>query len=77
MIGAFSVATIFSFLAFLLPGGLGAREAAMTLALSPIMPTAPALAIAVLSRILQLGLEVLIAVVTPMLARAQEALRPR
>ena len=73
VIGAFSVATIFSFLAFLLPGGLGAREAAMTLALSPIMPTAPALAIAVLSRILQLGLEVLIAVVTPMLARAQEA----
>ena len=69
-IGAFSVATTFSFLAFLLPGGLVAREAAMTLALSPIMPTAPALAVAVLSRIVQLALEVIFALTAPLLARA-------
>jgi hypothetical protein len=77
VIGAFSVATVFSFLAFLLPGGLGAREAAMTLALSPIMPAGPALAIAVLSRILQLALEVAIALTSPVLARRQEVSRPR
>lgn len=68
-VGAFAVATLFSFLAFLVPGGLVAREVAMTLALSPIMPAAPALAIAVLSRIVQLGIEVVIAVVAPLLAR--------
>ena len=72
MVGAFGVATAFSFLAFLLPGGLVAREAAMTLALSPIMPPAPALAIAVVSRILQLALEVVFAVVTPLLARTRD-----
>jgi glycosyltransferase 2 family protein len=72
VIGAFAVATTFSFLAFLLPGGLVAREAAMTLALSPIMPAAPALAIAVLSRIVQLGLEVVFALAMPLLARAHE-----
>jgi uncharacterized membrane protein YbhN (UPF0104 family) len=71
VVGAFSVATTFSFLAFLAPGGLLAREAAMTLALSPIMPAAPALAIAVLSRILQLGIEVVIASIAPVLARSR------
>jgi hypothetical protein len=72
VIGAFAVATVFSFLAFLLPGGLVAREAAMTVALSPIMPTTPALAIAVLSRIAQLAIEVAIAIVAPLLARSHE-----
>jgi uncharacterized membrane protein YbhN (UPF0104 family) len=73
VIGAFAVATLFSFLAFILPGGLLAREAAMTLALSPIMPTAPALGIAVLCRVLQLAIEVGIAITSPLLARAQDA----
>jgi glycosyltransferase 2 family protein len=72
VVGAFSVATLFSFLAFLVPGGLVAREAAMTLALSPIMPAAPALAIAVLSRIVQLAIEVGIAIAAPLLARSRE-----
>jgi glycosyltransferase 2 family protein len=69
VVGAFAVATTFSFLAFLLPGGLVAREAAMTLALSPVMPAAPALAIAVLSRIMHLAIEVTIALAAPLLAR--------
>jgi hypothetical protein len=76
VIGAFAVATTFSFLAFLVPGGLVAREAAMTLALSPVIPAAPALAIAVLSRVVQLGLEVAIAVVAPLLTRARDATGP-
>jgi glycosyltransferase 2 family protein len=73
VVGAFSVGTAFSFLAFLLPGGLVAREAAVTLALSPIMPAAPALAIAILTRILQLGLEVSFALIMPLAARSSES----
>jgi hypothetical protein len=41
----------------------------MTLALSPVMPAAPALAIAVLSRIMYLAVEVTIALAAPLLAR--------
>jgi uncharacterized membrane protein YbhN (UPF0104 family) len=69
VIGSFAVANTLSVLAFILPGGLGAREAGMTLALAPVMPAAPALAVAVLSRILQLALEVAGALITPLLAR--------
>jgi glycosyltransferase 2 family protein len=67
--GSFAVATGLSIVAFIAPGGLGAREAGMALALSPVMPTAPAVAIAVLSRLLQLALEVLMALITMFMAR--------
>jgi glycosyltransferase 2 family protein len=73
IVGSYAVANTFSILGFILPGGLGAREAGMTVALSPVMPTAPALAVAVLSRVLQLGLEVTLALITPLLARRREA----
>lgn len=76
IVGSYAVANTFSVLAFILPGGLGAREAGMAVALSPVMPTAPALAVAVLSRILQLGLEVTFALITPVLARRREARGP-
>jgi hypothetical protein len=69
VVGSFAVGTTFSFLAFLSPGGLGAREAGIALALYPIMPAAPALAIAVLCRILQLAVEVTLALTIPLLAR--------
>jgi uncharacterized membrane protein YbhN (UPF0104 family) len=69
VIGAFAVANVVSFLAPVLPGGLVAREAGMALALAAVMPAAPALAVAVLSRILHLTLESALAVVTPLLAR--------
>jgi hypothetical protein len=69
VIGAFSVGTALALIAFVLPGGLVAREAGIALALSPVMPAAPAIAIAVLSRIIQLGLELLGAAIAPMLAR--------
>ena len=80
IVGSYAVANTFSILAFILPGGLGAREAGMAVALSPVMPTAPAVAVAVLSRVLQLGLEVILALVTPLLARRRDprpAPRPR
>jgi glycosyltransferase 2 family protein len=59
VVSAYAVANTVSILAFVIPGGLGAREASMAAALAPVMPTAPAVAVAVLSRILQVGLEVL------------------
>ncbi len=69
VVGSLAVGTGFSIVAFIIPGGLGAREAGMALALSPVMPTAPAVAVAVVSRLAQLALEVLLAVVTLWLAR--------
>jgi glycosyltransferase 2 family protein len=55
------VASTVSVLAFVIPGGLGAREASMAAALAPVMPTAPAVAVAVPSRIVQVALEVVFA----------------
>ncbi len=69
VVGAFSVGTALSLIGLALPGGLLAREAGIALALSPVMPAAPAIAIAVLARIVQLMLEVLGSVVCPVLAR--------
>jgi hypothetical protein len=72
VMGAFAVGTALSIIAFVLPGGLVAREAGIALALSPVMPAAPAVAIAVLARIVQLALEMLVATVAPLLARRAE-----
>ena len=69
VVSSYAVANTVSILAFVLPGGLGAREASMAVALSPVMPTAPAVAVAVLSRIVQVALEVVYAFGTVLLAR--------
>jgi hypothetical protein len=69
VVSSYAVANTVSILAFVLPGGLGAREASMAAALAPVMPTAPAIAVAVLSRIVQVALEVVFAFGTVMLAR--------
>jgi hypothetical protein len=68
-IGAYSVGFAASVVAFVLPGGLGAREGAMAAALSPALPLGAALAVAVGIRLAQMAIEVLYAAVTPMLAR--------
>lgn len=74
VIGAYAVGTALAVVAFMLPGGLVAREVGITVALSPVMPAAPALAVAVLSRIVQLVVELALAVITPWLAaRSAEA----
>jgi glycosyltransferase 2 family protein len=73
VVGSLAVGTGLSIIAFILPGGLGAREAAMALALSSVMPTAPAVGVAVLSRVFQIGLEVVLALVTLWLARRASA----
>jgi uncharacterized membrane protein YbhN (UPF0104 family) len=69
VVSSYAVANTVPILAFIIPGGLGAREASMTAALVPAMATAPAIAVAVLSRILQVGLEVLFALGTVMWRR--------
>lgn len=69
VIGSYSVGFAASVLAFVLPGGLGAREGAMAAALSPVLPVTVALAVAVAVRLLQMGIEVAYAAVTPLLAR--------
>jgi uncharacterized membrane protein YbhN (UPF0104 family) len=69
VLGAFAVGTTIGVLAFVLPAGLVAREAGLAVALSPIMPAAPAVAIAVLSRVVQIAMEVLIASVTQVAVR--------
>ena len=68
-IGAYSVGFAASVVAFVLPGGLGAREGAMAAALSPALPLAAAIAVAVGIRLAQMGIEVLYAAITPVLAR--------
>lgn len=73
VVGSLAVGTGVSIVAFIIPGGLGAREAGMALALSSVMPTAPAVAIAVLSRLFQLGLEVVLALLMLWLARRGSA----
>ena len=69
-IGAFAVGTALSVLAFFLPGGVVARELGLALALAPVMPTAPAIAIAVLVRIAQISLELALVGLTQLLVRA-------
>jgi glycosyltransferase 2 family protein len=71
VIGAYALGTCIGLIAFALPGGLVAREAGLAVGLSPIMPTAPAVAIALFARLTQISVEVI--VVTVSLARARLA----
>ncbi len=68
ILGAFAVGFSASVLAFVLPGGLGARELALVAALSPVMPASVALAVAIASRLVQVAIEIVLAVLTPALA---------
>jgi glycosyltransferase 2 family protein len=58
-----------SVLGIVLPGGLGAREAALAAVLTLAVPTAVAVAVAVAARVVQLALEIAFAAITPVLAR--------
>ena len=68
-IAAYSVGFAASLIAFILPGGLGAREAALAAALAPALPPIVALAVAVAVRLVQMAVEVAFAFVTPVLAK--------
>ncbi len=62
--GAFAVGTTLSFIAFVLPGGLIAREAGLAVALSSVMAAGPAVACAILARIAQMSTELALAALT-------------
>ncbi len=68
-IAAYSVGFAASLVAFILPGGLGARETALAAALAPALPFTVAVAVAVAVRLVQMAVEVGFAFVTPMLAK--------
>lgn len=73
VIGAMAIGFIASVFAFVLPGGLGVREAALVLGLSPVLPTLAASTAAVALRLIQLGCELLLAVALPWIAHRHEA----
>ncbi|MFL5843765.1 MAG: lysylphosphatidylglycerol synthase domain-containing protein [Solirubrobacteraceae bacterium] len=69
VIAAFSLALALSFVAFVLPAGLGAREAGFAAALAPALPPAVAVAVAIGLRLVQISVEVAYALITPWFAR--------
>jgi hypothetical protein len=68
VLGAFAIGFSASVLAFVLPGGLGARELALVAALRPVMPAGVGLAVAIAARLTQLIIEIVLAALTPALA---------
>lgn len=68
-IASYGLGYVAGVVAFVIPGSLGAREAGVALGLSAALPTAVAVAVAIGVRLLQMGVEVLYAAVTPALAR--------
>jgi hypothetical protein len=67
--GAIGAGFAISVLAFVLPGGLGAREAGIAAALAPAMPTVVSIAVAIALRVVQIAIEIVLAGLTPVLAR--------
>lgn len=76
VISAFAVGFTVSALGFLLPGSLGARELALVGALSLLMPVFVATAVAIFSRLIQLGIELLLALLAPLIAIRHESRGP-
>jgi hypothetical protein len=74
--GAVGAGFAISVLAFMLPGGLGAREAGIAAALAPAMPTVVAIAVAIALRVVQITIEIILAGLTPVLARGEDAGQP-
>ena len=67
--GAFALAWVAGFVVVVAPAGLGAREAALTLALSPSLEPGQALALAVLSRVVMTVADAVAAGVAVLTAR--------
>lgn len=76
VVGAYSVGFVAGLVAFVLPGGLGARETALASALSPVLPLTLAIAVAVAVRLVQVAVELAYAGVSTLLARSLSARRP-
>ena len=66
---SYPVAFCVAVLTFIVPSGLGTRDAALATALSAVLPGAVATAIAIAFRLLQVGLEIVYVAVTTALGR--------
>jgi glycosyltransferase 2 family protein len=73
-IASYGLGYVAGVIAFVIPGSLGAREAGVALGLSAVLPVGVAVAAAIAVRLLQMGVEVLYAAGTPLLARRAGAL---
>jgi glycosyltransferase 2 family protein len=73
VLGAYAVGFAAALTAFILPGGLGAREVALVAVLSAVMPTLVATAASVAARLIQIVTELLLAALTWFIATRQEA----
>lgn len=69
VVSSFPIAVVAAIMAFFLPGGLGARETAMATALSPVMPFAVGITVAIAVRVLQFVIELIYAGISPLLVR--------
>jgi hypothetical protein len=69
VLGAPAIGMAAATVGFVLPGGLGAREAGVAALLSAAMPVSVAIGVAVAMRVVQLGVELACAVATPLIAR--------
>lgn len=67
VMASFAIGFIASLVGFLSPGGLGAREIAQATALTAAMPFAVGLAVAIVTRLVQMGVELAFAGLTPLL----------
>ena len=67
--GAFALAWVVGFLVVVAPAGAGPREAALVLALSPLLGTADALLVALVSRVLMVAADAAAAGVAALLGR--------
>lgn len=72
---SFAVGFTASALAFVMPAGLGAREAAVAATLSPVLPLGVAVAVAVATRLIQLAIELVLAAGSAFVARERLDLR--
>jgi uncharacterized membrane protein YbhN (UPF0104 family) len=75
-IASYGLGYVAGVIAFVIPGSLGAREAGVALGLSAVLPAAVAVAVAIAVRLLQMGVEVLYAAATPLVARREASDSP-
>ncbi len=72
-VASYGLGYVAGVIAFVIPGSLGAREAGVALGLSAALPWTVAVAVAIAVRLLQMGVELSWAAVTPVLARRRRA----
>jgi uncharacterized membrane protein YbhN (UPF0104 family) len=72
-VASYALGYVVGVIGFVIPGSLGAREAGLAIGLSAVVPGPVALAVAIALRLIQIGVEVLYALVMPLLARRAAA----